>query len=188
MIEARKRFLRRMWWWHNRTLVFIDESGVNLSLTRAEGRAPRGERLIDAVPAGRWENYTVIAGLREDGIIAPMMLPGAMNSECLRIWVRESLAPALKPGDIVVWDNLNIHNDVEIAEMIERRGARLEFLPPYSPDLNPIEKAWSKMKSVLRKLKARTREALVDALGTALRAISKQDCIGWFRHAGYTLP
>jgi transposase len=115
-----------------------------------------------------------------------MMLPGAMNTECPRIWVRESVTPALKPGDIVVWDNLDIHNDVEIAEVIERRGARFEFLPPYSPDLNPIEKAWSKRKSVLRKLKARTREALVDAHGTALRAISKQDCIGWFRHAGYT--
>lgn len=177
-----------MWWWHNSQLVFIDESGVNLSQTRAEGRAPRGERLVDSVPAGRWENYTVIAGLRENGIIAPMILPGAMNSDCLRTWVRKSLAPALKRGDIVVWDNLNIHNDVEIAKLIERRGARLEFLPPYSPDLNPIEKAWSKMKSVLRRLKARTREALIEALGVALRAISKQDSIGWFRHAGYTLP
>jgi len=177
-----------MWWWHNRQLVFIDESGVNLSETRAEGRAPRGERVVDAVPGGRWENYTIVAGLRMNGVVAPMMLPGAMNADCLRIWVRRSLAPALKPGDIVVWDNLSIHNDPQIPKMIERRGARLEFLPPYSPDLNPIEKAWSKMKTVLRKLKARTRDALVKALGIALRAITAEDCLGWFKHAGYTLP
>ena len=188
VVEARQRFFRRMLWWHNRSLVFIDESGVNLSQTRAEGRAPRGQRLVDAVPGGRWENYTIIAGLRESGIIAPMMLPGAMNSERLRTWVRKSLAPALKRGDIVVWDNLSIHNDSQVAALIEQRGATLEFLPAYSPDLNPIERAWSKMKTILRKLKARTRDALTNALGTALHAITKQDCLGWFKHSGYTLP
>ncbi len=173
--------------WAMRKLVFIDESGVNLSQTRTEARAPRGERVVDHVPGRRWETYSIIAGLRSTGIVAPMVLPGAMNTESLRVWVQTVLAPELKRGDIVVWDNLGIHTDPDVAAAIAARGARLEFLPPYSPEFNPIEEAWSKMKGILRTAKARTVDALVQAVGEALEAISATDCLGWFKHAGYAV-
>ena len=188
MVEKRRQYLFRRWWWHNQSLVFVDESGVNLSLTRAQGWALRGQRVVDAAVHAQWKNYTVIAGLRQTGIVAPFVLPGAMNMECLRTWTRTLLGPTLQPGDIVVWDNLTIHTDPQIAEYFSSIGVRLEFLPPYSPDLNPIEKAWSKMKTILRNLKARTYSELVEALETALLAISIHDCNNWFHHAGYTLP
>jgi transposase len=174
--------------WACRRLVFIDESGINLSHTRAEARAPRGERVVDYVPGGRWETYSIIAGLRSTGVIAPMMIAGAMNTASLLTWVEVVLAPSLKCGDIVVWDNLRIHSDPEVVRAIKARGARLEFTPPYSPEFNPIEEAWSKMKSILRAAKARTVSDLLEFLGDALRAISPADCRGWFRHAGYTVP
>jgi transposase len=171
--------------WAIRKLVFIDESGVNLSQTRTEGRAPRGERVIDHVPGRRWETHSIIAGLRTTGIVAPMVIPGAMNTDSLRVWVQTVLAPELRRGDIVVWDNLGIHTDPDVAAAIVARGARLEFLPPYSPEFNPIEEAWSKMKGILRAAKARTVDTLVQAVGEALEAISPTDCHGWFKHAGY---
>lgn len=171
--------------WAPSRLVFIDESGVNLSLTRAEGRAPRGERVVDDVPGSRWENFSVIAALRSTGIVAPMILPGAMNGEALRTWVAQCLAPELCPGDIVIWDNLGIHGDAEVVKTIKACGARLRFLPPYSPDLNPIERAWSKMKSILRAIGARVKDSLVQGLADALGAITPRDCDGWFRHSGY---
>ena len=165
--------------------MFVDESGVHLALTPAYGRAPRGERVVDDVPSHRWETYSVIAALRCTGIVAPMVLRGAVDTAALRAWVQTTLAPELQAGDIVVWDNLRIHEDPEVAEMIAIRGARLEFLPPYSADLNPIEEAWSKMKSVLRRICARTLDALLSGVGEALEAISPSDCHGWFKHAGY---
>lgn len=171
--------------WPTRKLVFIDESGVNLALTRRQAWGPRGERVVDDVPVGRWETYSVIAALREEGVTAPMVLRGAMDTESMRAWVRTQLAPSLRRGDIVVLDNVSFHSDEEIAELIARRGARLEFLPPYSPDLNPIEEAWGKVKTILRAAKARVLEALVSALGEALSAICPRDCQGWFQHAGY---
>lgn len=171
--------------WPVDRLVFIDESGVNLALTRAQGWGPRGERVVDDVPAGRWETYSVIAALRDDGVVAPMVLRGAMDTESMRGWICEQLAPNLRRGDIVVLDNISIHQAPDIAEAIAHRGARLEFLPPYSPDLNPIEEAWAKMKATLRAAKARVLEALVWALDEALSGISSQDCRGWFQHAGY---
>jgi len=171
--------------WSRDRLIFVDECGVNLSLTRAVAWAPRGERVTDYVPGRRWETYSIIAGLRNDGVIAPMVLPGAMNTEAMRAWARDVLAPHLRPGDIVIWDNLSIHDDPELAKLIRSRGARLEFLPPYSPELNPIEEAWSKLKSTLRVAKARLFDALVQAIDEALHAISPADCLGWFEHAGY---
>jgi transposase len=158
---------------------------VNLSLTRSEAWAPRGERVVDNVPGRRWENFTVIAALSVAGLHAPMLLPGAMNTEALRVWVRDCLAPLLKPGDILIWDNLGIHEDPEVAALIRATGARLEFLPPYSPDLNPIENAWSKAKTILRGLAARTWEALVPAVAAALQAVTPADSLGWFCHCGY---
>jgi transposase len=114
-----------------------------------------------------------------------MLLPGAMNTEALRVWVRDCLAPLLRPGDILIWDNLGIHEDPEVAALIRATGARLEFLPPYSPDLNPIENAWSKAKAILRGLAARTWEALVPAVAVALQAVTPADSLGWFCHCGY---
>jgi transposase len=143
---------------------------------------------MDHVPGNRWETYTIIAGLRSTGIIAPMVIAGAMNTEALRVWVSEVLAPRLRRGDIVVWDNLSIHRDPDVAALIRARGAKLRFLPPYSPEFNPIEEAWSKLKAILRVASARTIAALVVAIGDAFRAISRRDCRGWFTHAGYVLP
>lgn len=171
--------------WRVPRLVFIDKSGINLAHTPAHARAPRGERVVDYVPGGRWETYSVIAGLRSTGVIAPMMLRGAMNTHALLTWVQDVLAPELLAGDIVVWDNLSIHKDPDVVAAIRAAGARLEFLPPYSPELNPIEEAWSKMEAILRVAKARTLDALLECLGDALEDISHSDALGWFEHAGY---
>lgn len=166
-------------------LVFVDESGVNLAMTRANARAPSGERVIDHVPGGRWSNYSVVAGLRSDGIIAPMLLPGAMDTASLRAWVIEVLCPNLRRNDVVIWDNLSIHADPIAACAIAERGAWLQFLPAYSPDLNPIEKAWAKMKTILRSLGPRKWRRLVSAVQRALLAIDDSDARGWFAHCGY---
>ncbi len=184
MIAARERFRSRMRRWSVSRLVFVDESGVNLSQTRAQAWGARGERVTDHIP-GRRETYSVVAALRTGGVVAPMVLPGAMNTDSMLIWVEQVLAPALRPGDIVVWDNVGFHNAPEVIDAVKRRGARVEFLPPYSPELNPIEEAWSKVKSILRTAKARVVDALVVALGDALSAVTKSDCVGWFTHAGY---
>jgi transposase len=165
--------------------VFIDESGVNTSMTRAEAWAPRNERAVDHVPGRRWESHTVIAALRVDGICAPMVLPGAMNTEALRVWVRDCLCPELRPGDIVIWDNLGIHGDPELEQYIRSRGAALEFLPPYSPELNPIELVWSKVKAILRRLRPRDWNGILAALRQALLAVSSTECLNYFCHAGY---
>ncbi len=157
--------------WPLRRLVFIDESAVNLSQTRAQAWTPRGQRIAEQIP-GRRETYSVIAALRSTGVVAPMVLPGAMNTDAMLAWVGQVLAPKLHRGDIVILDNVGFHK-------------RVEFLPPYSPELNPIEEAWSKMKSILRAIKARFADALILALADALSAISPLDCAGWFRHAGY---
>lgn len=185
MIAARQRFCRRMLRWPVSRLVFVDESGVNLSQTRAQAWGPRGERVTDHIP-GRRETYSVVAALRTHGVVAPMVLPGAMNTDSMLAWVHQVLAPALRRGDIVVWDNVGFHNAPEVIAAVQSRGARVEFLPPYSPDLNPIEEAWSKVKSILRAAKARARDALIGALDDALSAVTQSDCDGWFRHAGYT--
>lgn len=182
---ARERFEHRRRRWRRSRLWFVDESGVNLSLTRSEAWAPRGERVVDYVPGRRWETFTIIAALSVGGVRAPMLLPGAMNTEALRVWVRDHLVPLLQPGDIVLWDNLGIHEDYEVGLLIRGAGARLEFLPPYSPDLNPIENAWSKAKTSLRAAAARTWERLVDGVAGALRAITPTDCLNWFCHCGY---
>jgi transposase len=163
----------------------VDESGVNLSMTRKEAWAPRGERIVDNVPGRRWETFTLIAALSVDGVRAPLLLPGAMNTEGLRVWVRDQLAPLLQPGDIVIWDNLGIHGDAEVRRLVRAMGARIEFLPAYSPDLNPIETAWSKAKALLRATAARTWGALIDGVSRALQAITPMDALNWFCHSGY---
>ena len=166
-------------------LKFIDESGNNLALTRLFGRAAPGARIAEGVPQNRGENVTLRAALSLSGVEAAMTVNGAVDGEVFLTYVREVLSPTLRAGDIVVMDNLRAHGVAGVREAIEAKGARLEYLPPYSPDLNPIEKCWSKVKTALRKAKARTRDALEAALKEALLAITEADAWAWFAHCGY---
>jgi transposase len=164
---------------------FIDESGINLALTRLYGRAPRGERAVGSVPQNYGANVTLIGALSPRGLEAPMTVEGATDGEVFSAYVQHVLAPTLKKGDIVVMDNLRAHKVSGIKEAIEGRGAQLRYLPPYSPDLSPIEQCWSKLKAALRARGARTRRALDRALKQALTTITKADASAWFSHCGY---
>jgi transposase len=166
-------------------LVFIDESGAKTNMTRLRGRAPRGERLHASAPCGRWESTTMISSVRLDGSTACMTIEGATNTEVFRAYVKEILLPTLRVGDMVVMDNLGAHKNAETIALIESAGAEAVFLPPYSPDLNPIEMMWSKVKSILRKLEPRDTDSLLTAIGTALSKVTASDAIGWFGHCGY---
>jgi transposase len=166
-------------------LKFIDESGSNLALTRLFGRAPKGERVTEGVPQNRGENVTTLAALSVPGVGAAMTVNGAVDGDVFLAYVREVLVPTLCAGDIVVMDNLKAHKVAGVEEAIVAAGARVEYLPPYSPDLNPIEKCWSKVKTYLRRVKARTREALEEALRQALLTITEADVRAWFTHCGY---
>jgi len=168
-------------------LVFLDECGVNTGMTRLYGRGPTNERVVDAVPDVRFHRTTVLSSVRLDGTTVPCVFEGALNGEMFRKYVQEFLASTLKPGDIVIMDNLTSHKVGGIMETIEATGARVMFLPPYSPDFNPIELMWSKIKAILRKLKVRTKELLQDAIAFAIEAISSSDVSGWFSHDGYQL-
>lgn len=166
-------------------LKFIDESGSNLAMTRLFGRAAPGERVSDSVPQNYGENITMLCALSLSGVSAPMTLEGAIDGIAFKTYVEEVLCPTLSPGEVVIMDNLGAHRAGQIRELIEGRGARLIYLPPYSPDLNPIEKCWSKIKTALRAAKARTREALEAALKAALLTITVEDTAGWFECCGY---
>jgi transposase len=166
-------------------LKFLDEAGSNISMTRLYGRAAPGERVIDSVPQNRGENISMLACLSLSGISAPMTVEGAVDSLCFLLYVEQVLCPTLSEGDVVVMDNLSAHKAKGVRELIEGCGARLIYLPPYSPDLNPIEKCWSKIKTYLRAAKARTREALEKALAEVLQLITEEDAAGWFASCGY---
>jgi transposase len=166
--------------------VFLDEMGAQTTLTRLYGRAPRGERLVEAVPQAHWETTTLISAIRRDGVAAALAFRGATDEAAFLTFVREALVPALRPGDIVVLDRLAAHRVPAVARAIRKAGAGVWYLPPYSPDLNPIEKVWAKVKALLRKAKARTTEALWEAIGQALAAVTAQDCRNSFTHCGYT--
>ena len=154
-------------------------------MTRRYGRAPRGQRLVAAVPHGHWKTSTFVAGLRTDGLTAPLVVDGAMNGDIFRAYVEQVLAPTLKLGDIVILDNLSSHKVTGVREAVEARGATLVYLPPYSPDLNPIEQAFAKLKSLLRKIAARTVSRLWDALGDLLDRFTPQECANYLANAGY---
>jgi len=164
---------------------FVDESGVNLALTRLFGRAPRGARVCDSVPKNYGENVTMLGALSLQGVEALMTVNGATDGEIFLAFVREALSPTLDEGDVVIWDNLGAHRSQAVREAVEAKGAKLLFLPPYSPDYNPIERCWSKLKTFLRAAKARTREKLEKALACAIGQVTKSDIRGWFRHRGY---
>ena len=168
-------------------LKFLDESGANLGLTRLCGRAAPGQRVVEATPGYSGPHYTLIATLGCKELTAPWIFEGPINSVAFAAYVRSQLLPTLRRGDIVVMDNLSAHTGETIRQLIEAQGARLEFLPPYSPDFNPIELCWSKVKAVLRAAKARTFEALVEAVAKALRSISFTEIQNWFAHCGYVL-
>jgi transposase len=167
-------------------LVFIDESGAKTNMTRLYGRAKAGQRVIDNAPEGHWCTTTMISSVRLDGSTACMVVDGATDKEVFQAYVQHILLPTLKVGDIVVMDNLSSHKNNQVKTMIESAGAQLRFLPPYSPDLNPIEKMWSKIKSILRTLKARTEKELINAIAKALEAVNSSDAKGWFESCGYT--
>jgi transposase len=169
-------------------LVFVDESGTNISLTRLYGWVPHHRRATGSVPRNHGKNTTLVAALAPDGLREPWLIEGAMDTESFAWYITEQLAPTLRPGQVVVVDNLSAHKADRIRQAIEARGCQLLFLPPYSPDFTPIEHAFSKIKAILRGLGARTKEALQEAVRLAIEAITPHDAAAWFAHAGYTLP
>ena len=166
-------------------LVFVDETWATTNMTRRYGRAPCGQRLVAPVPHGHWKTFTFVAGLRTTGLTAPLVVDGAMNGDIFRAYVEQVLAPTLAAGDIVILDNLACHKVAGVREAIESSGASLLHLPPYSPDLNPIEQAFAKLKALLRKLAVRTIDSLWRALGDSLARFSPQECVNYFAAAGY---
>ncbi len=182
---------RRDWWKRHqhrfdaRRLVFIDETWAKTNMTRIRGWAPKGERLIAKAPFGKWRTLTFLAALRHDRIDAPMLFDGPINGIKFRSYVETALVPTLTPGDIVIIDNLGSHKAKATRDAIHDAGAVLLFLPPYSPDLNPIEMVFAKLKSALRKAAARSEPAILDAIADALNTFTSDECSNYLRHAGY---
>ena len=166
-------------------LVFVDETWATTNMARRYGRSPRGQRMVASVPYGPWQTSTFVAGLRQDGITAPCVLDGAVNGRSFRAWVEQFLAPALSPGDVVVLDNLAAHKVDGVRQAIAAVGAFILYLPPYSPDLNPIEQLFAKLKALLRKAATRTKDALWAAIGSVLDSFSSQECANYLAHCGY---
>jgi transposase len=185
--QARKRYRRKIGRYPARKLKFIDETGLNIAMTRRYGRAPRGQRVADAVPKNFGRNVTILGALSCYGLDAVMTVDGATDAAVFRAYVEYVLVPTLSPGDVVVMDNLGAHKVTGIRAMITDAGARLVYLPPYSPDYSPIESCWSKLKTWLRGRKARTRDILDEALSAIIPKISSRNAKGWFAHCGYAL-
>ena len=165
--------------------MFIDETAITTNMVRVRGRCPRGERLVSHVPQGEWKTITFIAGLRHNRMTAPMVIEGAMNGAAFLAYIEQILGPTLKRGDIVGMDNCRVHKVVGVEEAIAARGARVEYLPAYSPDLNPIELSFSKFKAFLRKFAEQTIRALRRRVGAFVPTLSHAECRNYFRHAGY---
>jgi transposase len=168
-----------------RAYVFLDECGVTTDLLRRYGRSPRGARLHDHTPCGHWQTHTVVAGLRLDGLTAPAVFDGPIDTATFRAYVDHVLVPTLREGDVVVLDNLAVHKQPEIRAAIEAAGGRVRFLPPYSPDLNPIEQAFAKLKAFLRAARPRTFDQVCDLIAAALPRFSRAECANYLRHSGY---
>ena len=168
--------------------VFVDEMGSHLSLARLYGRAEPGKRVQDEVPAARGENISTIAAVGLEGVRAALSIPGAVDGDVLLVFTKQVLAPSLHAGEIVFMDNVPTHKMAAIEAEITAVGARVEFLPPYSPDLSPIENVFSKIKAILRAIGARTTRKLMAALRKAFAAITREDILGWFTHCGYQVP
>jgi transposase len=170
---------------HANRLVFIDETSAKTNMTRAHGRAPRGQRLLAAVPQGHRKTMTFLAALRTDRIDAPCVIDGPVNSLVFLSWVTQFLVPTLRPGDIVILDNLSSHKGGAVRQAIRAAGAHMLFLPPYSPDLNPIEMVFAKLKTLLRKADERSIAAVWHRIGKLLDAFSASECANYIQHAGY---
>ncbi len=168
-------------------MIFLEESGATTQRTRNYARAPRGQRVKEATPQGHWQILTMLAALTSQGLQAPMTIAEPTDGDIFLAYLEQVLCPQLRPGQVVIMDNLSAHKVAGVRQRIEATGARLMYLPPYSPDLNPIEQAWSKVKQVLRSLKARTLEALETAVAEALRSITPANAMAWFSHCGYGL-
>jgi transposase len=181
--EERREFAEAVETIEPKRLVFVDETGVTTAMTPTYGRAPKGERVEASAPAS-WESVTVIAAMGLDGVRAPPAFEGAVNAAMFLMYVEQVLVPALRCGDVVIFDNLASHLSRAVSDAIERAGASVLPLPPYSPDFNPIEEMFSKFKEFLRRVGARAKEHLYDAVGEGLREVTPEDILGWFRHAG----
>jgi len=166
-------------------LVFADEAAVLTNMTSPYGRAPRGERGVDYVPHGDWERLTIAAGIRLGGVCAALAYEGGTTVDACETFAAQSLGPTLQRGDIVIMDRLSSHSNPAVLEVFRELGVEVKLLPAYSPDFNPIEKAWSKVKEAVRRARPRTADELIEAIGEALRAITAEDIQGWFTHCGY---
>jgi transposase len=185
--EARSQWKQDQPTWDIRRLIFVDETWAKTNMTRLRGRAPVGERLIAKVPHGHWKTTTLIGALGVEGMHCATVVDGAVDGDIFTAFVQEVLAPTLKPGDLVVLDNLSSHKRPAVRALIEARGAALLYLPPYSPDLNPIEMIFAKIKQALRSLACRTREALWTLMQSVLDQVRPSDARHCFTHCGYTL-
>jgi transposase len=165
--------------------VFLDESGATTEMTRRYGRAPRGERIGEATPAGHWRTLTLLGALTLEGMLASMTVESPTDGDVFLAFLEQVLCPRLQPGQIVILDNLSAHKVAGVRELVEARGARLVYLPPYSPDFNPIEQAWSKIKQQFRSTKARLLEVLEQTAAEAISLITAENAAAWFRHCGY---
>jgi transposase len=185
---ARKAWFKMQTRLDPRRLVFIDETSASTNMTRRYGRGTRGERLVCKVPYGHWKTSTFVAALRYNRVTAPLLLDGAMNGVSFLAYVEQILAPTLRRSDIVIMDNVSVHKVAGVREAIETRGAILFYLPPYSPDLNPIEQLFSKLKGILRKAAARSMESLWAVIGSCLVDFSPRECTAYLANAGYGQP
>lgn len=192
MAASERNPYKRGWFWRrvrgmsHRRFIFLDESAVNTAMTPTHGRAPVGERVVDSAPRNYGEQTSIVGALAFGrGLVAVMMLTGAVDTLAFDAYLVRVLAPRLRRGDVVVLDNLNVHKASQVEEVAEGRGAQVLWLPPYSPDFSPIEQCWSKIKTCLRASKARTREELEKALAAAIKLVTKSDIRGWFKHCGY---
>ena len=183
--RARRRWMREQSMFDPARLVFLDETATSTNMVRLRGRCPRGQRLIAHVPHGHWKTITFVAGLRRRAMVAPLVLDGPMNAAIFVTYLKECLVPKLKRGDVVMMDSLPVHRVAGVHEVIEAAGAKLRYLPKYSPDLNPIEQAFSKLKAHLRKAAERTIPRLSRRIATLVAAFSPQEYTNYFRHAGY---
>ena len=171
--------------WDPATLVWVDETGTQVGMTPLRGRAARGERVVEAIPRNRGTNTSMVAAMSRDGITAALTIEGAIDRPVFEVFVAEVLVPTLRPGQRVIWDNLSVHRNATVRQLIEAAGCTLQPLPAYSPDLNPIELAFSKFKALVRRAGARTREALDEAITAALPQLTAADAHAWIHHCGY---
>jgi transposase len=183
--QARRRWIREQGWLDTARLVFIDETAITTNMVRLNGWSPCGDRLVADAPMGHWETVTFIAGLRQTGIVAPMVIKGAMNGEAFLAYIEQCLVPTLKRGDIVVADNVSFHKVAGVEKLLRHVGASLRYLPQYSPDLNPIELVFHPVKAFLRKAAERTIEGLHRSVRSFIRTLDPSECKRYFKHAGY---